>query len=166
MPKGVVNPFFITASLITDRICPDGVAHPAERERVLKIQMAGLSRLCGNGAKKRDWPVYDLTLVYLAWSALADKAICEDWGKFPNVEAVLRSYTKSGKPWIEEWPKNIMADMPPVWDSKAHDDYIREHHDMLRLLGFRYRGWSTSESQFDGSRLTYSEVEAMGLLPK
>lgn len=160
------NPLFLTAVLITDRLCPDGVSHPAERERVLAIQLKGLSRLCGTTAKKNDWPVYDLKKVYLAWMALADKAIVDDWGKLPNVEAVTHSYSKTGKPWIDEWCESILSEMPPVWDSKNHDDYIREHWDMLRLVGFQYRGWSTESSQFDGSRIPYSEIEEYGLLPK
>lgn len=150
------NPFYLTAVLITDRLCPDGVAHPKERADMLTKTLAGLSRLCGLSAKQHGWPVYDLTLVYLSWMALCDRAICEDWGNLPSIEKIRKSYSKDGKPWIEAWPKMVLSNVPPVWDSQLHDDYVRQNAPMLRLVGFQYKG----------KRLLDSELEELGLLPK
>jgi len=156
--KGQVNEFWHVASLITDRLCQNNT-NPDNRERIFKITLGQLSRLCGSKAKVK----YDLALVYLSWEALADKAIKEEWGDIPSVLAVIRSYPKTAPAWIEAWPQSVVDNIEPWYESLAHDTYVRKYAPILRLTGWTYK-WQSDTAQFDGSRLTFDEVRELGLL--
>lgn len=156
--KGQVNEFWHVASLITDRLCQNNT-NPDNRDAIFKKVMAQLSRLSGTRAKVH----YDVSLVYLAWEALVEKALKEEWPDLPSVLAVVRSYPKTAPAWIEAWPQKVVDNIEPWYESLAHDTYVRKYAPILRIMGWTYK-WQSESAQFDGTRLTHDEVRELGLL--
>jgi hypothetical protein len=107
----------------------------------------------------------DVDLAIEAWRQIRTP---EGINGFSVPAATLRTVVTKGSPaYLVQFKDSIMSNMPAVYDSHSHDAYVLKNARLLKKLGFKYNGWSRPEdSEEGGSRLRYSVVEQLGLLPE
>lgn len=154
---------YVLATLYAEKLFPtppDGVEdrHGRQREGAVRMALRHFSDLCGNGARKKGFVVYSYAEVYLAWCALYEKYLDEqDTGAWRSPPTLL-GVAYGASPWIETWRKEIMDNLPPIYDSHSHDVYIKKYAHVLREFGFHYG--ATGQP----NRLSQEEVAELGLL--
>ena len=125
---------------------------------LLKGIMKQLSELSGERAKRGGHKVYSIDEVREAWLVLCEKNEAEG-RTVPWPKSVLFGTP----PFIESYQQRIIDEMPPVWDSCAHDQYVAKHYSILKKFGYRY-SWLREEDQYNGTRLTFQSAQAMGIV--
>lgn len=97
---------------------------------------------------------------------LEDAIECWRWLReredFPIDQARLITVLKGSPTYIDQWEKSVFDNMPPVWETYQHDMFVLRYALFLKKRGWKYQ-WSTWESQFDGSRITYQRAKELGL---
>src|SRR3990172_11689938 len=146
MPRGKRKPneFFEVATVITDIMNP---APPDSKvyKSVLAMNMAHLSLLC-NPDKADGDKVFPPGIVLAAWKRFRTQLLENGYAQ-PNVSALRKEQR------VEQYLKAVIDEMPPVYLSKSHDDYVRKHAETLRHLGFKSGGWLEPEDQYSGDRI-------------
>jgi len=81
---------------------------------------------------------------------------------FPITQARITTVLTGSPAYLRQWADAVLDEMPSVVFTADFDDYCRRNAKWLSKRGFRYQ-WPNSESQTDGSRMTYSEAKELGL---
>jgi hypothetical protein len=147
----------IFAGEVRDLMVAKG-ADARNSDGLLKAIMKQLSELSGERAKRGGHKVYSIEEVREAWLVLCEKNEAEG-RTIPLPKSVLFGTP----PFIEAYQQRIIDDMPPVWDSCAHDQYVGKHYKTLKKYGYRYT-WLREEDQFNGSRITFQNAQEMGIV--
>lgn len=147
----------VFAGEIRDSMLSKG-ADARNSDGLLKGIMKQLSELSGERAKRGGHKVYSIEEVREAWLVLCEKNEAEG-RTVPWPKSVLFGTP----PFIETYQQRIITEMPPVWDSDAHDKYVTKHHKTLQRYGYRYT-WLREEDQFNNSRITFQSAQSMGIV--
>jgi hypothetical protein len=135
------NIFWEVAKTITDEMGCD----PRTYDRQFAINRAHLSSLC-NPQKSKGGVVYNPIIVLMAWRQY--KAELETKGySTPSIYAIL----KDGR--IDKYVEGIKENVPPVYLSHDHDEFVMENADILKSVGFVYRA----------GRIPLDKLEELGL---
>jgi len=146
------NVFYEAAVAITDLMQPDARLYNSTHA----MNMKHLSMLCGKKAKASGETVYEVEDVVEAFKALKQEMDALGYGC--NLLTLLKGAPKRHIDRLLELPE-----MPPVWDSSAHDAFVRKYAKRLSKAHWHY-SWATPEQQIDESRLTYQEAQELGLV--
>ena len=93
----------------------------------------------------------DLELARLAWRQLRSP---EGIDGFSVPEAIPTTLLKGKVPYWQQYKDWILDNVPPVWDSYSHDEYVKRFATALSKVGFIYRG----------ERISQEELTTLGLV--
>jgi hypothetical protein len=128
-----LNPFFELAKEWADEY-RGGEADDFTIKRFLRE----LSTLRKNGV--------DLELARMAWRQLRSP---EGIDGFSVPEAVPITLLKGKVPYWQQYQEWVLENVPPVYESSAHDEYVRTHHGILSKVGFTYRAGRIPEEELN-----------------
>ena len=81
---------------------------------------------------------------------------------FPIDQARISTVLRGSPCYLTQWEASVKESMPPVWDIARYDDWIRQNARWLQKRRWKY-SWPDEFSKTNGSRMTLSEAESLGV---
>ena len=96
----------------------------------------------------------DLDLAVMCWEWLRETGAPRGDDKRWKIDQARLTTVLTGSPaYYQQFTQDIFDNIPPVWDSNSHDNYVRLWSKALSKVGFVYRG----------GRMQSEEIESLGL---
>lgn len=146
MPKGVINVEWELCAQVAREMGNDSAVNIKRLMRELKVikpDLPGIKRAGFQG----EFEGYTLEEVVEAWRWIRTRE------EFPINDARLTTMLLGSPCNLQKYDAWVIENLPAVFDSSAHDSYVRQHAKVLARLGFVYRG----------GRIDPVELEQLGL---